>query len=134
MALLAGRRSRPHGRPVQPFFPLCPEKIPYAIERYSKETNRLYGVLDKRLTGRAFVAGDYSIADMAIYPWTVSHEQQGQRIDDFPEFKRWFEAIQSRPATIRAYARGEEYRREPTVTDEQRKILFGQTAAVVRGK
>jgi len=87
------------------FGTFAPEKIPYAIDRYVKETARLYGVLDKRLADRAFVAGqDYSIADMAIYPWIVPHERQGQNLDDFPHIKRWFEAIAARPATARAYA------------------------------
>ena len=80
------------------------EKITYAIERYTKETERLYGVLDERLADREFVAGDYSIADMACYPWIVLHEQQGQDLNDFPNLKRWFEAIQKRPAVERAYA------------------------------
>lgn len=83
----------------------APEKIPYAIKRYVEETARLYGVLDKRLADRAFVAGaDYSIADMAIYPWIVPHQWQEQNLDDFPHLKRWFAAIQARPATQRAYA------------------------------
>lgn len=83
----------------------APEKIPYAIKRYVEETARLYGVLDKRLADRAFVAGaDYSIADMAIYPWIVPHQWQEQNLDDFPNIKRWFAAIQARPATERAYA------------------------------
>lgn len=82
----------------------APEKVPYAIQRYVKETARLYGVLDRRLADRAFVAGDdYSIADMAIYPWIVPHAYQEQDLDDFPHVKRWFQAIQARPATIRAY-------------------------------
>ena len=76
----------------------APEKIPYAIDRYVKETNRLYGVLDKRLADREFVAGDYSIADMACYPWIVPYERQGQKLEDFPHLKRWFEAIAARPA------------------------------------
>lgn len=82
----------------------APEKVPYAIQRYVKETARLYGVLDRRLADRAFVAGDdYSIADMAIYPWIVPHVYQEQDLDDFPHVKRWFQAIQARPATVRAY-------------------------------
>ncbi|WAF87237.1 glutathione binding-like protein [Metapseudomonas otitidis] len=82
----------------------APEKVPYAIQRYVKETARLYGVLDRRLADRAFVAGDdYSIADMAIYPWIVPHAYQEQDLDDFPHVKRWFQAIQARPATVRAY-------------------------------
>ena len=82
----------------------APEKIPYAIKRYVDETARLYGVLDRRLADRPFVAGEeYSIADMAIYPWTVSHEWQGQDLADFPNVQRWFNAIKARPATVRAY-------------------------------
>ena len=109
----------------------APEQVPYAIKRYTDETNRLYGVLDRRLAGREFVAGSgYSIADMAIYPWIVPHEAHKQDLDDFPNVKRWFEAIKARPATIRAYARGEEVRpANSPMTDEQKKILFGQTAA-----
>ena len=80
-----------------PFPQYAPEKIPYAIDRYVKETNRLYGVLDKRLADRDFIAGDYSIADMASYPWIVPYERQGQNLDDFPHLKRWFEAIKARP-------------------------------------
>jgi GST-like protein len=82
----------------------APEKIPYAIERYIKETARLYGVLNKHLADRAFISGDYSIADMACYPWIVSHAKQSQNLDDFPHVKRWFETIRARPATERAYA------------------------------
>jgi GSH-dependent disulfide-bond oxidoreductase len=87
------------------FSRFAPEKIPYAIERYVQETNRLYGVLDKRLADREYVAGAHSIADMAAYPWVVPHEMLGQNLHDFPNLKRWFEAIKSRPATTRAYER-----------------------------
>ncbi|MBX8564312.1 glutathione S-transferase N-terminal domain-containing protein [Pseudomonas cichorii] len=81
------------------------EKIPYAIKRYVDETARLYGVLNKRLADRDFVAGnDYSIADMAIYPWIVPHTFQQQNLDDFPNLARWFKAIAGREATQRAYA------------------------------
>jgi GST-like protein len=114
------------------FVQYAPEKIPYAIERYVKETNRLYGVLNKRLADRAFLAGEYSIADMASYPWIVPHERQRQALGDFPHLKRWFEAIRTRPATERAYARAKEINTAPTVSEEAKKILFGQTAAVVR--
>ncbi len=106
----------------------APEKIPYAIDRYVKETNRLYGVLNGRLADRPFVAGDYSIADMAIYPWIVPYKNQGQDLDDFPHLKRWFEAIAARPATQRAYAIAENIKTIPLTDDAARKILFGQTA------
>ena len=86
------------------FSQFAPEKIPYAIKRYVDETARLYGVLDRRLADRPFVAGaDYSIADMAIYPWIVSHKWQSQRLEDFPHVQRWFNSIKERPATVRAY-------------------------------
>lgn len=107
----------------------APERIPYAIERYVKETNRLYGVLDKRLADREFVAGDYSIADMAAYPWIVPHAKQGQDLNDFPHLQRWFNAIAARPATQRAYALADTINTTPSISDdESRRILFGQTA------
>lgn len=105
----------------------APEKIPYAINRYVNETNRLYGVLNKRLADREFVAGEYSIADMASYPWIVPHERHGQKLADFPNLKRWFEAIAARPATKKAYADAAASYSKP-MTDEERQILFGQTA------
>jgi GSH-dependent disulfide-bond oxidoreductase len=109
------------------------EKLGYAIDRYVNETNRLYGVLNKRLADRAFVAGDYSIADMAAYPWIVPHENQGQKLDDFLHLKRWFDAIEARPATQRAYAVAAEINTTPIAGDEEsRKILFSQTAANVK--
>lgn len=113
------------------FSQYAPEKIPYAIERYVKETSRLYAVLDKRLADREFVAGTYSIADMAAYPWIVPHERQGQMLGDFPNLRRWFERIRERPAVKRAYARAQEINTQPTVSEESKKILFGQTAATV---
>ena len=106
----------------------APDPIPYAIDRYVKETNRLYGVLDRRLAGRDFIAGEYSIADMACYPWILP-EAQGQNIDDFPNLKRWHAAIKERPATIEAYRKGKEIQPAPVaMSDEQKKVLFGQTA------
>ncbi len=81
----------------------APEKIPYAIERYVKETARLYGVLNKQLEGRDYIAGDYSIADMACYPWIVPYEAQSQNLDDFANIKRWFETMKARPAVKTAY-------------------------------
>jgi GST-like protein len=106
----------------------APEKIPYAIERYVKETNRLYGVLNRRLADRSFVAGDYSIADIAAYPWIVPYESQGQSLDDFPHLKRWFQAIHDRPATVRAYEIAASVNTETALTEEARRVLFGQTA------
>jgi GST-like protein len=109
----------------------APEKLPYAIERYVKETNRLYGVLNKRLADREFLAGAYSIADMASYPWVVPYEAQGQQLEDFPHLKRWFEAIKSRPATVTAYEKGAALSSSAPMSEEARKVLFGQTAANV---
>ena len=113
------------------FTQYAPEKIPYAIDRYVNETNRLYGVLDRRLADRAFVAGpDYTIADMAAYPWIVPHEKQGQRLGDHPHLKRWFEAIAARPATRAAYARAPEVNPDfgKTMSEDAKKVMFGQTA------
>jgi GST-like protein len=86
----------------------APEKIPYAIDRYVRETSRLYGVLNRQLAATEFIAGEYSIADMACYPWIVPHEAQGQRLEDFPHLKRWFVTIAARPATQRAYAHAQD--------------------------
>ncbi|HXY58666.1 MAG TPA: glutathione binding-like protein [Methylocystis sp.] len=105
------------------------QKIPYAIERYVNETNRLYGVLDRRLAEAEYLAGAYSIADMAAYPWIVPYEAQGQKLEDFPNVKRWFEAIAARPAVKRAYEIGDATAKpRSNFTEEERKILFGQTA------
>jgi GST-like protein len=108
----------------------APEKLPYAIDRYVKETNRLYGVIERRLTDRPFLAGDYSIADMAAFPWIVPYERQGQRLEDFPKLKGWFEAINQRPAVMRGLDVGKQHRGQ-TMSEEAKKILFGQTAANV---
>jgi len=109
------------------------EKLPYAIDRYRNEVNRLYGVMDTRLKDRAYLAGEYSIADMASYPWIVPYERQGQKLEDFPNLKRWFEAIRARPAVVRAYEKAKAV--NPNLggirTAEERAILFGQTAASV---
>ena len=115
------------------FSQYAPEKIPYAIERYTKETARLYAVLDKHLgDGREFIAGDYSIADMACYPWIVPHARQGQDLADFPHLARWFEGIRRRPATLRAYARAEEINAAPVMDEAAKRVLFGQDAGTVR--
>jgi GST-like protein len=111
----------------------APEKLPYAIERYVKETNRLYGVLDRRLAVEPYLAGEaYSIADIAVYPWIVPWQMQSQDIGHFPALKRWFDEIATRPATVRAYARAAAFQSPAVVTEDSRKVLFGQTAATVR--
>ena len=105
------------------FVQYAPEKIPYAMERYIKETNRLYGVLDRRLAGREFIAGNtYTIADIAAYPWIVPWKRQQQDLNSFPNLRRWFEAVRGRPATQRAYAKGEPYAARPAVTEEGKKF------------
>ncbi|WP_293663022.1 glutathione S-transferase N-terminal domain-containing protein [Rhodoferax sp. OV413] len=114
------------------FTQYAPEKVPYAIERYVKETSRLYGVLNKHLSdGRDFIAGDYSIADMACYPWIVPYERQSQKLEDFPHLAAWFARIAARPATVKAYAIAQAVQ-NPGIDDEAKKILFGQDAKTVR--
>jgi GST-like protein len=109
------------------------EKLQYAIDRYVNEVNRLYGVLDRRLADREFLGGDYSIADMACYPWIVPWERQGQNLNDFANLKRWFETIKARPATVRAYELAPKINPNQggIRTAEERAILFGQTAQSV---
>lgn len=110
----------------------APEKIPYAIDRYVKETGRLYAVLDRRLSDREFVAGSsYSIADIAAYPWIVPHERQNQKLEDFPNLKRWFEMIQARPATVRAYKKAEAFKDQVLDIEKSRSLLFNQSANTV---
>lgn len=104
----------------------APEKIPYAINRYVKETERLYGVLDKQLSDRPFIAGEYSIADMACYPWIVPYTAQGINLAEFPNVQRWFESIRVRPAVQQAYAKAEEFKNQAVSTEESRSILFNQ--------
>jgi GSH-dependent disulfide-bond oxidoreductase len=108
----------------------APDKLPYAIDRYRNEVNRLYGVMNKRLADRDYLGGEYSIADMASYPWVVPWERQGQNIADFPHLKKWLEAIAARDAVKRAYAKAKEVNPNPggIRTPEERAILFGQTA------
>jgi GST-like protein len=110
----------------------APEKLPYAIDRYVKETSRLYGVLNKHLSdGREFIAGDYSIADMACYPWIVPYERQGQKLEDFPHLAKWFARIAGRPSTVKAYEIAQRVQ-NPGMDDEAKKVLFGQDAKTVR--
>jgi GST-like protein len=110
----------------------APEPVPYALERYTRETRRLYGVLDRRLAEREFVAGEFSIVDIACYPWIVPHRSHGQNLDEFPNLKRWFGALAARPATIKAYSGIEDaYQTSAShkLTAEERKILFGQSGS-----
>jgi GSH-dependent disulfide-bond oxidoreductase len=105
------------------------EKLPYAMQRYANETGRLFGVLNKRLADREFMAGEYSIADMASYPWTLSWTNHNLNIDDFPNIKRWQATISARPAVVRAYAKAGE---KKPLTEEERKVLFDQDAKTVK--
>jgi GST-like protein len=109
------------------FRQFAPEKIPYGIKRYTDEANRLYGVLDRRLGGREYIAGGYSIADVACFPWIVHHEWQGQSLADFPSLRRWFDAVRDRPATRRAYEQGHVRMADATAY----RFLYGQTARSV---
>ena len=109
------------------------EKIPYAIKRYTDEVNRLYGVMNKRLKDRDYLAGRYSIADMACWGWIVPYKNQGQRLDDFPFLKDWFERVGTRPAVQRGFALGREWRRgtigdKTKEAERARNVLFGQRA------
>jgi GSH-dependent disulfide-bond oxidoreductase len=108
----------------------APEKVPYAIDRYTRETSRLYGVLNQRLADRAFIAGEFSIADIACYPWIVPHQAHGQELGAFPHLKRWFDTIAARPATLRTYEGVENVYapKSPSLTEEERRVLFGQSA------
>ena len=108
------------------FAQYAPEALPYAIDRYVKETERLYAVLDRRLQDREFIAEAYSIADIASYPWIVPHARQGIKLEEFPHLSRWFKAMGARPAVQRAYATAAEINTAPTVTEAAKAILFGQ--------
>lgn len=106
----------------------APEKIPYAITRYENEAHRLYGVLDKRLVGRDFVAGEYSIADMAIVGWATLYERQGIDVAEFPNFGNWLERMRARPAVERGLKVGEEHRVNLSADKEAQQVLFNQRA------
>jgi GSH-dependent disulfide-bond oxidoreductase len=107
------------------FSQYAPEKIPYAINRYINESKRLYGVLEHQLQGRNFIAGDYSIADMACYPWTLYFERQSIDLEQFPNIIAWQTRIAERPATVRAYAQGSFRDTSKPMSDEAKRILFG---------
>lgn len=107
----------------------APEKLAYAIERYTRETARLYGVLDRRLADRAFIAGEFSIADIACYPWIVPHEAHGQNLAQFPHVRRWFESMATRPATLRTYENVENvYAPKQALSETQHRLLFKRAA------
>jgi GSH-dependent disulfide-bond oxidoreductase len=115
------------------FLHYAPEKVTYAVDRYVRETARLYGVLNKRLADREFIGGQYSIADMACYPWVLP-ERQNQDMANFPNLRRWKETIAARPAVERAYALVQQINpnAKPPTSDEERRILFGQDQSSVR--
>jgi GST-like protein len=102
--------------------------LTYAIDRYVRETARLYSVLNKQLSNRKFIAQDYSIADMACYPWIVMHEKQRQNLDDFQHIKRWFSEIKERPAVQRAYAKANGIKVPQFLTETAKQILYNQNA------
>ena len=103
------------------------EQVPYGIKRYTDECNRLYGVLDRALAANEFVAGEYSIADMACWPWIRPYERQGQKLEDFPNILRWFRAVGERPGVQRGLALGD----ERMADREAYKYLYGQTAEMI---
>ena len=109
-----------------------PEDVPYAIKRYSDETLRLYAVLNRRLIDRDYIAGPYSIADIAVYPWVNRYEWHKTDIDRFPEVKRWYQTIGRRPGVVRAYDEAKTINPGNVASDESRKVLFGQTDITIR--
>ena len=113
----------------------APERVPYAIARYEAEARRLYGVLDRQLekTG-AFVAGDYSIADMACFPWIMTHKAQGVSLDDFPSIKRWYATVRAREKVQAGLAVGKETMRRGPMDEETRRNMFGARAAEVQAR
>lgn len=118
---------------VNHFTLIAPEPIPYAIERYKNEAGRLIAVINNRLADREFIAGEYSIADIALWGWMTYCERMGQPIDEVPHVKRWFESVSARPAVQRGHDVGKETRDDKeALTPEGRKHMFGQTAASVR--
>jgi GSH-dependent disulfide-bond oxidoreductase len=110
---------------VHHFRQYAPEPIPYAIDRYTNEASRLYNVVDKRLAEVPYLAGEYSIADMAVFPWLRLYERQGQKLEDYPNLKRWFEAIDARPAVKKGITILADKRRPGPMDEKQREILFG---------
>lgn len=114
------------------FVNYAPEPVPYARERYANEYDRLLCVMDNRLDGREFLAGDYSIADMAAFPWVMPYERLGAGLEEFPNLRRWFDTIRQRPAVRRGVDLGSDWKRSELTDAKARKVLFGQTAASIR--
>jgi GST-like protein len=112
---------------VHHFRAYAPEQIPYAVNRYTNEAKRLYGVMDRRLTGRDWFAGDYSIADIAIFPWLRSWERQGVALDEYPNVKRWFGTVEARPAVQRGVEVLKDKGRSGPMDEKQKEVLFGAT-------
>lgn len=109
----------------QHFNQYASEKIPYAIRRYVNESIRLFKVLNDKLAQGQYICGQYSIVDMACYPWILKHPFLALQLDDFPHLKRWFDELALRPAIIRSYQKGKAINTTPTVTEESKKFLFG---------
>jgi GST-like protein len=112
------------------FRKFAPEQVPYGIKRYTDEVNRLYGVLERALAEGEWIAGDYSIADMAVYPWLMHHDKQGQPLEDFPNIHRWYQAMGARPGVQRGVAHGHERRAD----EIGHTYLYGQTADAVKAR
>ena len=113
------------------FVNYAPGEHPYSHQRYANEYDRCLGVLERRLEGREYILGDYSIVDMICWPWVLIAKPLGQPLDAFPNVSRWRQAVKARPAVQRAVDLGKEFRRSAPPSDEERKILFGQTARTV---
>ncbi len=114
------------------FVNYAPEPVPYAKERYSNEYDRLLCVMDRRLEDRDYLAGGYSIADMAAFPWVASYKRLGADIDKFERLRQWIDALKARPAVQRGMELGADWSQPQLTDDESRKILFGQTAESIR--
>lgn len=116
------------------FVNYAPEPVPYAKKRYASEYERLLCVMDTRLEDRPFLAGEYSIADIASFPWVVSYSKFGVDLDQFPNLRKWFDALEARPAVKRGLELGSDWRRSESPTEEERAVLFGQDAATLRAR
>jgi GSH-dependent disulfide-bond oxidoreductase len=120
--LLLDKAQRAHNHHFSHY---APETLPYAVDRYINETNRLYGVLNKQLAGNHYIATEYSIADIACYPWIKPYERQRQNLNEFPHLKAWFMRMTNRPAVKRAYAKAGLVNAGAALTQQDKSILFG---------